>query len=73
MAHLSIPKRKATEMCTVITQKADKNIFDPSLHNITDTVKNKKCIPVTHVVLHGNPSCCFIGGVLDERTGFTAL
>lgn len=71
-AHLSKPK--ATEMCTVITERADKNIFDLGLHNITDTEKKKKkYIPLTHVVFHGNPSCCFIGGVLDERTGFTGL
>lgn len=32
---------KATEMCTVISQRADQNICDPGLHNITDTVKKK--------------------------------
>lgn len=68
MAHVSIPTKRHRD---VITQKADKNTFDQGLHNITDTVKN--CIPLTHVVFHGNPSCCFIGGVLDERTAFTAL
>lgn len=38
------------------------------------TVKSKEkkpCIPPPYGVFHGNPSCCFIGGVLDERTGLT--
>lgn len=54
--------------------KAAVHIFDLGLHNITDTVKKKKkketCIPQPHVVFNGSPSCCFIGEVLDERTGF---